>query len=152
MNVKDSKMATLHPTLAKRAVLKENGCIEYRGYCDKKGYCRFGHKRKLAHRVSYELSIGIIPDGLHVCHRCDNRCCINPNHLFLGTNEDNVRDCISKGRNAKGETITNSKLTEEHILKIRMDTRPDKVIAAEYGISQGHVSRIQMRRTWKHIP
>ena len=76
-------------------------------------------KPKLAHRVAYEISVDEIPDGMFVLHKSDNRKCVNPKHLFLGTNADNVKDMIKKGRQAKGERNGRSKLTEEEVIMIR---------------------------------
>lgn len=77
-----------------------NGCWEWTRSCDADGYGHLVHQGSLkgAHRHSYELSRGNIPDGLFVLHECDNRKCINPDHLFLGTNMDNMRDMYAKGR------------------------------------------------------
>jgi HNH endonuclease len=77
-----------------------NQCEEYPGYRNRRGYGVIGRHtgNKLAHRVSYELHIGPIPEGMLVCHHCDNPPCINPKHLFLGTQKDNMGDCSSKGR------------------------------------------------------
>lgn len=82
-------------------VKKTDGCWIWTGYCQKNGYgtihCGKGSIKR-AHRISYEIHCGKIPDGLYVCHKCDNPSCVRPDHLFLGTQLDNIRDCISKGR------------------------------------------------------
>jgi hypothetical protein len=105
-----------------------------------------------AHRISWELFKGKIPDGMFICHRCDVRSCVNPLHLFLGTQLDNVIDCVSKGRHAFGEKSTHmSKLTEEEVLQIkrRWKCRKDtSILAREYGISTHSVRRIVIGKTW----
>lgn len=119
---------------------------------------KFGGKPILAHRASWELVNGPIKSKLFVCHHCDVRNCVNPDHLFLGSNLDNVRDAVRKGRNSKpprmprsGELNTGAKLTAPAVLSIRKDARPLMVIAAEYGVSGPTISMIRNRRTWKHI-
>jgi len=81
-------------------VEKTDACWNWKAFIDYKGYGQFGFKNKVvrSHRVAWELTFGPIPSGLHVLHRCDNRKCVNPAHLFLGTNKDNVNDRELKGR------------------------------------------------------
>lgn len=85
-------------------VNKTNNCWNWTGGTDSSGYGSFGYKGKTiaSHRISYELFIGQIPDGLHILHKCDNRKCVNPEHLWVGTNNDNVQDRVKKGRSKKG--------------------------------------------------
>lgn len=80
---------------------KANGCWIYRGAVNTNGYPQVSINRSiwLAHRLSYTITFGPIPQGLKVCHKCDVRNCINPNHLFLGTQKDNIDDMLKKGRN-----------------------------------------------------
>jgi hypothetical protein len=140
----------------------DDECWEWTACRHKKGYGMFGtdlkHCGNKAHRAAWILTHGPITDGLHVCHSCDNPPCCNPKHLFLGTNLDNVRDKVAKGR-AKGhpgELNNNSKLTRQDIIEIR-DLHahrifPNTVIASLYGILPLHVWQIGARRSWKHIP
>lgn len=94
-------MADVHPTLVAKTKATASGCVEWIGARNADGYglTRTEGKQRLAHRVSYERSNGVIPDGLCVLHRCDNPPCLNPDHLFVGTRGDNAKDCTAKGRN-----------------------------------------------------
>lgn len=83
------------------------------------GYFRFEGKARSAHRTAYELMIGPIPTGLCVCHHCDNKLCVNPAHLFVGTQADNIADMMRKGRSNKGQTAGPAKLINEQVLSIR---------------------------------
>jgi len=95
-----TRLATLSDKITTGFIRAESGCWEWTGYKDPLGYGRFRHNRRrlYAHRAAYEVLIGEIPEGLLVCHHCDNPSCINPEHLFLGTHKDNTQDCIEKGR------------------------------------------------------
>lgn len=109
-----------------------------------------------AHRYSYELHIGPIPDGLYVCHRCDNRKCVNPEHLFLGTHQDNMADMYSKGRRPApiGERNGFSKLTAEQaqaIHDMRKAGATQTAIAAKFGITQALVSLILLGKSWRSV-
>jgi len=84
---------------SKIKVIPETGCWEWQGGRDKTNYGQFSYKNnRAAHRSAYELYVDDIPEGLIVCHKCDNPPCVNPDHLFLGTFKDNTQDCIKKGR------------------------------------------------------
>lgn len=142
-------------------VARGEGCWEWTGaICPTTGYGDFSAggagSNVGAHRASYELNIGPIPPGLFVLHRCDNRRCVRPDHLFLGTQRDNVRDMIAKGRAAKqqlkGEKHPSAKLTEADVLAIRSSTEDRRTLAEKYGISPATVSDIWRRFTWSHLP
>lgn len=120
-----------------------------------------------AHRVSWEVYIGPIPERKHVLHNCDNPCCVNPNHLFLGTNIDNINDKVSKGRQAKGqsvrknhdhlkgEVVVTSRLTAEQVMEIRRrenDGESGSELATEFGMSDTQVGAIVRGKVWKHLP
>lgn len=133
------------------------GCWLWFASKDQKGYgkIRHGAVSLRAHRVSYELRFGKIPegDGHHgtcVLHKCDNPSCVNPDHLFLGSNLENIIDMRQKDRDSKGESRYNAKLTERDIVAIKNDTRYQWQIAADYGINQSQVSRIKGAKRWAH--
>ena len=112
-------------------------------------------KRKRAHRLSYELFKGSIPDGLCVCHKCDVRLCVNPDHLFLGTTAENTADMVAKNRQAKGERNAHSKLTESDVRAIRKsyaDGEADTVeLAQRYSVSDVLVSMVVRKKIWRHV-
>jgi hypothetical protein len=132
------------------------GCIEWTRHVSVNGYgtLKYRRKQQMAHRFMWEYKFGPIPEGKIICHKCDNRKCINPDHLFIGTTQDNVDDKMSKGRfvPCPGEQCGTAKLTDEQIAAIRADTRAQHRIAKDYGISQSNVSFIKRGLTWGHIP
>ena len=140
---------------ARSRVNESTGCWEWLRHLNQGGYGTVKHHQRqwMAHRLAWRCFQGPIPDALVVCHRCDNRRCVNPEHLFLGTALDNMRDMIAKGRKraAKGEQSGVAKLTERQVLEIRQDLRPQHVIAKELGISQSLVSMIHDGKGWKHV-
>jgi len=125
----------------------ESGCWEWTGHRIATGYGQMNvnHRRVLAHRVAYELYIGPIPDKHFICHHCDNRGCVNPEHLFAGTTDDNMVDAAIKGR-------MHPKLTPEQVRAIRSDPRIYRLIAADYNVSIAMVHVIKKRIWWRHLP
>ena len=123
------------------------GCKVWTGTTFWNGYGRIGDKR--AHRVSYEEAHGPIPAGLLVCHRCDNRLCVNPDHLFLGTTDDNMADMVSKGRSARGERHGRAKITDEIAGEIRGSSLTCREAAKRYGLSKSMISYIRQGVNWK---
>lgn len=107
----------------------------------------------LAHRAAYELSIGPIPAGFVICHCCDNPACVNPNHLFLGTQADNLRDMRAKRRDnpPRGSRHPHARLTEDLAERIRADARSHWRIARDYGIGKTTVGMIKAGITWTHV-
>lgn len=144
-------------------------CWPWKGSRHPKGYGRIrvgGKYGELisSHRVSWEIAHGrMVPEGKQVCHSCDNPPCCNPDHLWLGSNADNVADKVSKGRQARnvvdvpyetrarGERGGNSKLKEADVLKIRATTRPSTEVAAEYSVHPSLIRYIRARKIWQHI-
>lgn len=135
-----------------------SGCWHWTGFINYNGYGKFSINGAVvrAHRYSYERHKGPIPSGLFVCHSCDNRQCVNPDHLWLGTHADNLADMKAKGRGSRLATVHSethhlAKLTNEQARAIRLDSRPTVKIAKEYSVSAGTVLSIKNGRTWKHV-
>jgi len=122
------------------------------------GYGQISFNRKVArvHRLSWEIHYGPIPEGLHVCHRCDVPVCVNPDHLFLGTHTDNMRDKVRKGRDwcKQGEKCPTSKLKDSDIPVILERIRrghTDSQIREDYGVTSYAIYAVRNGRTWNHI-
>lgn len=136
------------------------GCWFWKGSIDKFGYGIFHvnrRTRKKAHRLSWEIHYGVIPGGLCVCHTCDRPNCVNPLHLWLGTNLENRRDCERKGRHAKGSGNGRARLRESDVVDIRRrHKRYCKVngtaaIASDYGMNEKVIHEAIVGKTWKHV-
>ena len=123
-----------------------SGCWEWTAALTADGYGRIrsGGRPAKAHRVAWELYRGSVPEGMFVCHRCDNPSCVNPDHLFLGTPADNMRDMIAKGRAHHGERHPSHKLTDEQVEQIRSlaGTMSQRAIARMFGVKQPAICRI----------
>jgi len=141
---------------SKFIVNSENGCWEWTDHRLAKGYgiLKVNDTNKVAHRISYEIHIGPITEGMIICHHCDNPPCVNPSHLFMGTHKDNVIDKKSKGRDIIGEKNGRSKLTEKDIPVIRrlLSNKVRQIdIAKQFALAHRTISAINTGHTWKHI-
>jgi hypothetical protein len=133
-------------------------CWEWNGALGPNGYGRVSTKKNpdmIASRVSYELTKGEIPKGRVVMHSCDNRKCVNPAHLSVGTYLDNMRDMIEKCRSVhnpmRGSKHPRCKLSEIDVLSIRASNESSGVLANRYGVSKSTIDHIRLRITWRHI-
>ena len=144
--------------LEKRKIVGE--CWEWQGQVDHRGYGRrtFGQrdqKRKtLVHRISFAVFKGPIPEEKCICHTCDNRLCFNPDHLWVGTLQDNLKDMKDKGRHAIGKMLPQTKLDERKVIEIRRRyTDGEKVssIAKDYGTTYQPIYNVCIGKTWRHV-
>lgn len=136
-------------------VEKTPTCWNWIGSHNQWGYGRYivgVGERTVAHRFSYALQFGPIPEGSFVCHTCDNRSCVNPAHLFLGSAKDNTADMVSKDRHYRGEKVRIAKLTDKAVRAIRVSTSSNKELAIQYGVHVKTVLKVKSRITWRHLP
>lgn len=141
-----------HPTLGTK-------CWDWTGYKGHAlGYGRLGlsnpRRNVWTHRASWELANGHIPEKTCVLHRCDRGCCVNPEHLFLGSLADNIHDMQSKGRHGFGETHSQSKLTDDAVRSIRARAYATDTIAAlarEFQVARATIRRVAQRKMWQHV-
>lgn len=147
-------------TIAQRFMSKiatSNECWTWTGTRDADGYgvIKIQGRMHKAHRIAFRLAFGWIPtNGSYICHKCDNRSCVNPAHLFAGLPRDNSFDMVSKGRSAKGERVGTAKLTETQVREILSRLahgETKKALAREYGVSDTLIRFIATGKTWRHI-
>lgn len=137
-------------------------CWEWQSSLDEKGYghFQFSHNNPLgrdnprSHRVSWVIRFGKIPENMCVCHTCDNRSCVNPDHLFLGTYEDNNKDRKEKGRSAVGENAPTAKLTEKDVVLIKKlisKGATQRAIAKQFNVRHVTIGNIARGKTWRYL-
>jgi len=141
---------------SKVARVEENDCwlwlgnLSHNGYGISRSLLRYSGEQR-AHRFSFSSFIGPIPFDYLVLHRCDNRRCVNPRHLFLGSPQSNMDDKVSKNRQARMEKHGNAKLTMLQVEGILKDTRVLREVARDYGVSKVLISKIRRNHSWKGI-
>lgn len=133
-----------------------SGCWLWSGGVQAHGYGKIKvHGRyRLAHRVSHEIFVHPVPDGMCVCHACDVTCCVNPSHLFLGTPADNAADRDKKKRHVFGQNVNTAKLTDRMVILVPqlLDIGlTQREIARTFDVSQSTISAIAVGRTWKEL-
>lgn len=142
--------------LMKKVARTPGGCWEWTGtrYWTGYGLVIADKVRYAAHRASYMVHVGTIPEGKVVCHKCDNPACINPEHLFLGSKADNSADMVSKNRSALGERNAKAKLTEaqaREVLSLRGTGESLRKVAQQFGVTAKAIHFIWQGVRWKHL-
>jgi hypothetical protein len=130
-----------------------SGCWLWIGYLNTYGYGKFrmAGRAYYAHRLSFEVAKGPIPTGLLVLHTCDTRCCVNPDHLYSGTEADNSRDAAERNRLPRGESHHGTNLTDDQVRQIRIDVGATANLANRFGVSSATIRKIRNGRTWGHV-
>ena len=151
----DDRRQSLIRRLNARMAVQPNGCHYWMGCTNKSGYgvIQVDRSQVSTHRMAFELFVGPIPKGLFVCHRCDVRKCINPDHLFVGTHAENTEDMVKKGRSAHGEKNNRVKLTNDSVKEIRKIYAAGGIlqreIAEKFGVSNSLIGKILLGKLWK---
>jgi HNH endonuclease len=154
---RDESKATFWARFWSRVVRSKDGCWLWHGPREQDGYGRVSlgaGRLARTHRLAWEATYGRIPKGRCVCHACDTRLCCRPDHLFLGTWQDNRRDTVIKQRHAVGSRVHNAKLTEAQVRAIRAGSTQygaQRRWAWQLGVTETTVSYIVKRRTWRHV-
>jgi len=146
----------VYQRITRASVRRDNGCIEWLGcLVDGYGMITFRGVSSKVHRLVYRIVFGKLEADICVLHKCDNRKCVNPDHLFTGTKKDNSEDCVKKGRTARGHMIGASKLTEDQALEIKtlasIGNLTRKEIAYKFGVSSRTVQAIYSGEWWKYL-
>lgn len=149
---------------SKVAITSDDKCWLWLASKNNKGYGQkmLNGQITLAHRIAWTLPNYIIPDGLFVLHSCDNPSCVNPKHLFIGTNQENMDDMVKKGRyivrdrtNSKGEKNSKHKLTALQVLEIRRCYEANEMntpqLAVKYGVNKSSIARVINKKAWKDL-
>jgi hypothetical protein len=138
--------ASLEQRFWLRVRKQDGGCWIFNGRPDEYGQLGFERRTHLAHRLSYQMHVGDIPKGLYICHKCDVRGCVNPDHLYAGTHEDNKRDAVDRGRLRKKRGSCHNATPEDFREQIRAEYASGQVsqtyLAKKYGKTQGTISQI----------
>lgn len=142
-----------------KCIKQPNGCWIWTAGKTSRGYgmMNYQNKKQYAHRLSYQYSKGPITNGLHVCHSCDNPSCINPDHLWLGTNYDNILDKMKKGRAKTARRLGSqnhyAKLDEQQVKEIKslLGKISHSKLAKQYNVSKSTINAISAKRNWSHI-
>lgn len=145
---------TIREAFASKYEVDENGCHIWTGILGWDGYgiLAYGKKNYRANRLALELAGHVLPPGSFACHTCDNPRCVNPEHLYVGTPQSNMRDAKARGRVRRGETSASAKLTAEAVIEIRQSSLTHEKLAEKFNVSRAAVSLASSRRTWRHLP
>jgi hypothetical protein len=149
-----SSTATTRNRFLEKALPEPNsGCWLWTGEHRFDGYgeCWAFGRREMAHRAAFREFVCDIPDGAMVIHSCDTRCCVNPDHLRLGTHRDNMDDLIKRGRGLRGSKNCNNKLTQQDVRDIRASPLSQRAVAQFYEVSQALISKIRRREHWHYV-
>lgn len=155
----EKKLSDLKKLFYKKVIINSSGCWGWDGYRTPSGYARisFGREKELqAHRASWMIHNGPIPEGMFVCHTCDVRDCTAPHHLFMGDHDINMLDMKKKKRNfiPIGEKSSRTKLTDDKVREIKIHLKNGisrKEVAEKYNVNEWVIRHIDSGTNWKHI-